>query len=352
MNIESLAASLRDSAGTDKELEWPTSGLRVLREAGCFKHIVPRKLGGEGAASADQLAVYETIARERVALALILTQHDAAVEVLSDATSDSIASEILTACVDGDELLTVGISQVTTSRRHGRAAMRAEHSSEGFILDGIMPWVTSAPQANHIVTAAVFEDGQQILVCVPTRTKGIEIREPMELLALQASWTSEVRCQSLQVPPPWVLRGPMESVLSRRAPVKGLTVSSVGMGMAGALLREVRQLADKLPGAEILLAETIEPRYQAVRQGLLGAAGSLHDPAAESPAIAIRADVNGVINQLSATLMTLAKGTGFLLTADTQRLLREAAFFLVWSAAPPVQIETLNRIWDVTSHDN
>ncbi len=102
--------------------------------------------------------------------------------------------------------------------------------------------------------------------------------------------------------------------------------------MAGALLREVRELGDKLPGAEALLKETIEPRFHSAWRKLLRAASSLHDPASETPAVAIRADVNAIINRLAATLMTLAKVTGFLSTRPTQRLVREAAFFLVWSA--------------------
>ncbi len=290
--------------------------------------------------------MYEAIATGSVSLALILTQHDAAAEVLAVAEPESIAAEILKKCASGEELLTVGISQVTTSRRHGQAAMRAARDGEDFVLNGIMPWVTSARRADHIVTAAVLEDGQQLLACVPTNVSEISVLDPMELLALQSSWTSEVRCDGLRIPRAWVLRGPMESVLTRRAPVKGLTVSSVGIGMAGALLREVRELADKLPGTESLLKEAIEPRYDAARRKLMDAASLLHDPASESPAVQIRAEVNAIISRLAATLMTLAKGTGFLLSQPTQRLVREAAFFLVWSAAPAVQVETLHRIWD------
>ncbi len=351
MNLESLTSQLRAVTKSDDEQNWPTEGVRVLSEAGCFKHIVPRQFGGEGAEPAAQLAAYAAIANASVTLALILTQHDAAAEVLVAAGAESVAAKILKECASGEKLLTVGISQVTTSRRHGRAAMRAQRDGEGFVLDGVMPWVTSARRADHIVTAAVLDDGQQLLACVPTDAHGISILEPMRLLALQSSWTSEVRCEAIQVPRSWVLRGPMESVLARRAPVKGLTVSSVGIGMACALLREVHELADKLPGADTLLQETIEPRYHAVRGKLMDAAGSLHDPASESPAVAIRADVNAIVNGLAATLMTLAKGTGFLSTRPTQRLLREAAFFLVWSAAPAVQMETLCRIWDAPSPD-
>ncbi len=351
MNLESLTSRLLAVTKTDDEQNWPAEGLRVLSEGGCFKHIVPRQFGGEGAEPAAQLAAYEAIASTSVTLALILTQHDAAAEVLRAAADESVAVEVLKKCASGEELLTVGISQVTTSRRHGRAALRAQRDGDGFLLDGVMPWVTSARRADHIVTAAVLDDGQQLLVCVPTDARGISLLEPMQLLALQSSWTSEVRCEAVQAPRSWVLRGPMESVLARRAPVKGLTVSSVGIGMASALLREVHELADQLPGADTLLRETIEPRYHAARRKLFDAAGSLHDPASESPAVAIRADVNAIVNRLAATLMTLAKGTGFLLTRPAQRLLREAAFFLVWSAAPAVRMETLCRIWDAPSQD-
>jgi hypothetical protein len=45
------------------------------------------------------------------------------------------------------------------------------------------------------------------------------------------------------------------------------------------------------------------------------------------------------------------RGTGFLSTGRTQRLIPEAASLLVWSAAPAVEMETLYRIWGVSSPD-
>ncbi|MCP4859431.1 MAG: acyl-CoA/acyl-ACP dehydrogenase [Fuerstiella sp.] len=351
MNLKTLTSRLLAVAAVPNEQSWPAEAVRVLRDTGCFRHVVPQRFGGDGAGPAAQLAVYEAAATGNLPATLILTQHDAAVEVLAAAAPESIATDILKECVSGEELLTVGISQITTSRRHGRAAMRAQSDGDGdgdgFVLDGVMPWVTSAQRANHIVTAAVLDDGRQLLACVPTNTPEISIQEPMQLLALQSSWTSEVRCDRLRISRPWVLRGPAESVLSRRTPVKGLTVSSVGLGMAAALLREVHALASTLPGADILLKDTIEPRYNAIRRGLQDAAGSLDAPAAERPTETLRSDVNVIVNHLAATLMTLAKGTGFLSTRPTQRLVREAAFFLVWSADPTVRIKTLHRIWDV-----
>ena len=211
MDLTSLTSRLRAATETDDEQSWPRAGVRVLREAGCFRNVLPLHLGGNEADPPAQLATYEAAANGSVTPALILTQHDAAAEVLAAASTKSEAADVLKQCVTGDGLLTVGISQITTSRRHGRVAMRARHDGDGFVLDGIMPWVTSAPRASHIVTAAVLDDGRQILACVPTDAPGIWVGPPMELLALQGSCTCEVRCDWVQLTQSLILRGPMES---------------------------------------------------------------------------------------------------------------------------------------------
>ena len=72
--------------------------------------------------------------------------------------------------------------------------MRATRKNGDLILDGFMPWVTSARYADWIVTGAVLEDGQQILACIPTDMDGVVVEEPMRFMALNASCTSQVRC--------------------------------------------------------------------------------------------------------------------------------------------------------------
>src|SRR5206468_2065203 len=95
---------------------------------------------------------------------------------------------------DDEAFATVGVSQLTTSRRHGAQALRASKLADGYRLDGVMPWVTGAEMADVIVTGAVFEDGRQLLVALPTDRPGLDVRPPFPLAALQASCTSEVVC--------------------------------------------------------------------------------------------------------------------------------------------------------------
>ena len=55
--------------------------------------------------------------------------------------------ELLPALVSGESFATVGISHLTTSRRHlGRPALAARETADGFELDGFSPWVTGGAQ--------------------------------------------------------------------------------------------------------------------------------------------------------------------------------------------------------------
>ena len=56
--------------------------------------------------------------------------------------------------------------------------------------------------------------------------------------------------------------------------------------------------------------------------------------------------VNDLLIRLAVTLMTLEKGSGYLANRPAERLLREAVFFLVWSAPPAVQTGTLRALWN------
>src|SRR5438046_2666390 len=83
----------------------------------------------------------------------------------------------------------------TTSRQHVKPALVAKGSGDSFILDGVMPWVTGAPEADHFITGAVLEDGRQVLAVLPSELPGVSVGPPLELMALQGSLTAEVRCE-------------------------------------------------------------------------------------------------------------------------------------------------------------
>src|SRR5256885_14610596 len=76
-----------------------------------------------------------------------------------------------------------------------------------------MPWVTGAIRADHFLPGAVLEDGRQILAALPRALPGVDVAVPLDLMALEGSLTTEVRCQDVRLGRDWLLAGPAEGVM-------------------------------------------------------------------------------------------------------------------------------------------
>jgi alkylation response protein AidB-like acyl-CoA dehydrogenase len=345
MDLEQLTRRLRELDDGGDEAAWPEQSVRAIADAGCFANTVPKRFGGRQATPREKVESYEAVAAGSLTLALILTQHDAACELLADCENESLPPKLLPTCAVGETLLTVGISQLTTSRQGGEPAMRAESVENGLALTGVMPWVTSSPRADYVVTGAVLPDNRQILACLPLNAPGVVVHDPMRFMALNASLTGRVQCNRVIVDREHLLRGPCEQALARRAPVKSLTVSSVGIGVSRALFDAIEARRDTLANADKLIDSTIAPAFHAIRARLHRAADVLVDPGEGFPAVELRVALNSLVVRLAATCLTLAKGTGYAAEHPVQRLCREAMFFLVWSAPATIQLGTLEQLW-------
>ncbi len=345
MDSKQLTVEIQSVAHGLNESLWPTDVLEIIKIRKLFGNSIPARYGGMGASPVERVRIYEAVARGHMGTALILTQHDGACELLADCDNEALAESLLPRLASGDVLATVGISQLTTSRQGGAPAMGAVADGDDFLMTGVMPWVTSARHADYIVSGALLDDGQQFLACIDTKSEGLQVEEPIELLGLTGSMTSAVRCEGLRVTRSELMRGPMEKALGRRSTVKSMTVSSCGMGMAGALLDLCQSLSAKTQALAEIVEGPILQRYEKVRTRFYQAADSLNDPAAEVPAMDVRVEVNDLISRLALSLMNVLKGSGYVVSHPGQRLVREAMFFLVWSTPVSVQAKTMTRLW-------
>lgn len=336
----------------DRSGDWPEKSVALIANAGAWTWNLPSEYGGDPVSHRDLLRIYEAISAGCVSTALISTQRDGAVELIAGSDNATLKKRYLPPLAKGDIYTTVGISQLTTSKRGaGKALMTATPDGDGFRLTGMMPWATGAERANIIVTGAVLPDGKQILACVPTDRSGLTVDRPDKLFVLNHSRTSCVHCNNYRVNSDEVIRGPMERVLSIRTPVKPLVTSACGIGAATALHGALLELpAD----ARDPFREVVDPlidRYKSVRDSLYAAADQVDDPEFETPSTQVRVKVNELLMRLAITTLTLSKGSAFLQSRPIQRHVREALFFLVWSATGQTQLETLTRLMGPLSTD-
>jgi alkylation response protein AidB-like acyl-CoA dehydrogenase len=234
-------------------------------------------------------------------------------------------------------------------------ALTAELEGEKIILNGTLPWVTGAAQADHIVTGAVCEDGRQILLVLPRQTSGVRVEPPLDLMALAGSVTSEIQCSHVELDRKWLLAGPTERVMSQgKGGTGGLETSCLALGLVGAALDYLRkESADRPELARGLVRLDFE--FQELRKEMYRLAGGDAESsqssggrgsrrAAPDAAIALRGRANTLVLRATQTALTAAKGAGFLRRHPAQRWARQAMFFLVWSCPRPAAEATLSYL--------
>lgn len=326
--------------------EWPERSLAHLTAAGAWGWMVPTAYGGMELALVPQLQAYEAVAAGCMSSLLILSQRDGACELLTSAQNDRLKGELLPRLAANEIMASVGISQITTSHQAGKPALAAEPNGDGFRLRGFMPWVTSAEKCDVIVAGAALPDDRQVLVVVGTDLPGVQIDRAMSLMALESTRTAEVHCRDVAIDGSCVLSPPAEKALSRTSPVKIWTVVASGIGLAGAMIRLVCGHAEKTDGVLREQAEELVSRYQAVRERMYKCAVQLAG-AEKGPSITgVRVAVNDLLVRLAVATLIYAKGSGYIRQRDAQRLVREAMFFLVWSAPEDIRTQTLAGFLD------
>jgi len=340
-------------AQADSESEsidtWPEALWKILGDHGTFYWLIPECFGGEGVDRVTLLDRYMAIAQGSLTAAFMLSQHDAAlrrmIPLALEAPQGSEGSPAWWLRKIATERLgvTIGISHLTTSIRRGERAMSAQPLADGgFLLDGSMPWVTGAERAACIVTGGTLEDGRQILCVVPANRKGLKVLTPEPLAALNASRTSEVRCDQVAVRAHEVLAGPIMNVITSRQAggTGGLETSALALGQARAAI-EALKLEDQ---ARFSLEEPVESLVkegECSRRMIMDTGGEAGSPITPEQ---VRRRANALVTRATQACLIARRGSGFLLADPAQRWARQALFFLVWSCPRPVATASLREL--------
>jgi alkylation response protein AidB-like acyl-CoA dehydrogenase len=327
-----LAVLAAGADRADASSDWPAASWRRLAEAGVLAWSVPAAHGGAGLPPAELLAGYERLAGACLTTAFILTQREGAVRRLLAGSNTALAASWLPALARGERFATVGLSQLTTSRQHQAPALRATADGAGFHLDGLIPWVTGADQADLIIIGATLADGRQVLLGLPARHPGVALGPPLPLMALAGSRTCQVHCNGVTLPAEALLAGPAERVMAGKAgSVGGLETSCAALGHAGAAIDYLHDEASRRQEL-VSIAERFERARLAARARLHALAGRTPTP---EETVALRVECTRLALQASQVALTTAKGAGFVVPHPAQRWARQALFFLVWSCPRP-----------------
>ncbi len=327
---EQLAAKTAD---LDATTQWPEAQLELCSRYGVYQWFMPRAWGGLEWSDSDIIRGYLKLSAACLTTTFIITQRSGACRRIVDSEHQRLKARLLPGLNSGATFGTVGISHLTTSRRHlAEPAMRAEETRDGFVLDGYSPWVTGAQFADIIVLGATLADGQQVLIALPGGLEEVAVSPPHRFAGLTSSFTGELQCHRLRLGREWLLAGPAENVMAAGgANTGGLQTSTLAVGLAHSAIKylenEARERSDlKKPAAEL------RREHSALQSDLLAIARG--KPVCTNEALRARANSFGL--RATQAALAAAKGSGYVVGHPAGRMAREALFFLVWSCPQPV----------------
>jgi alkylation response protein AidB-like acyl-CoA dehydrogenase len=323
----------------DSSGHWPAEQLQLCGEYGVYQWFIDPAWGGQAWDHQSVLRGYLALAGACLTTTFILTQRDGACRRIQTSANEPLKARLLPALTTNNMFATVGISHLTTSRRHlATPVLRARRVAGGFELDGFSPWVTGGDNADCIVLGATLMDGdgatrEQLLAAVPTDLPGVKAAPPERLVGLSASHTGRFELDKTFIADELVLAGPVENVMSvgAGAGTGGLGTTTLALGLTKAALAfltgESQRRDDLRPPSDALADEALALEvdlFAAVR-------GQPHCSNDE-----LRQRANSLVLRAAQAALAAAKGSGYVAGHPAGRWCREALFFLVWSCPQPV----------------
>jgi citronellyl-CoA dehydrogenase len=193
--------------------EWEKAGIFPAHEL--FKKMgnqgflginKPEKFAGLGLDYSYAVAFCEALGASRSASVkmAIGVQTDMATPALARHGSDALREEFLRPSITGDYVACLGVSEVGAGSDVASIKTRARKDGGDYVIDGGKMWTTNGTQADWICLLANTGDGpvhrNKSLICVPMKTKGVEIARKLDKLGMRASDTAQIFFDGVRVP--------------------------------------------------------------------------------------------------------------------------------------------------------
>ena len=326
---------------------------QLLGESDVYRWFVAEEYGGFGWDTEQILLGYLELSKACLSTAFVLTQRSGAVKRISTSGNSRLKQSMLPDLAAGNIFSTVGISHLTTSRRHlGKPVLQAEKVDDGYILDGFSPWVTGVTFADSVIVGACLVDhpdpelnDAQILINVSTDLKGVSRPDPAQLVALTDSCTGQIRLDKVFVEEDQLVDGPVPNVMNQGSggSTGGLQTSTLAIGLSKAAIDYIEQESQVRDGISLPLSH-LQDQWQATYEYLFSVAKGENNCTNEQ----LRIQSNSLVLRSTQAALMVAKGVGYCKGHPVGRWCQEALFFLVWSCPQAVADSNLCELAQVT----
>jgi citronellyl-CoA dehydrogenase len=193
--------------------EWEEAGIfpahplfKKMGDLGFLGLTKPVEYGGQGLDYSYAVVMAEelgNIACGSVPMA-IGVQTDMATPALARFGSDEVKREFLVPSISGDYVACLGVSEVGAGSDVASIKTTARKDGGDYIINGGKMWTTSGTQADWMCLLANTAEGaphkNKSLICLPMKTKGVEIARKLDKLGMRSSDTAQIFFDNVRVP--------------------------------------------------------------------------------------------------------------------------------------------------------
>lgn len=320
--LRSAAAEI-DQHGVTREV------VGSLADAGYFT-------AGVEAAPAVVRELAELLASASGATWFVAAQHRSPTEAVRATENEALRKEWADALIQGSALGAVAFAHL---RRPGPPQVRAVADGSAWRVSGRLDWITSWGLADVLLLMAESDDGSVVQALLPAReTPGLQITGPLALAAMSGTATVGAVLDDLRVETGQVLNVCSKSSWLTADAQRIANASPAVFGLLRATLTALQESAHSrgVENAAALVYQWIEQT-----RDLRSRAYQLVDDVPAHERLDERLDLRArslvLLQQTAAALIAVQGGRAMLLSADAQRLAREALFMLVQAQSGPLR---------------
>ncbi len=319
--------------------------LAQLATTGYLGLGVPASLGGTDGELLDVVQAIATVSEQCLTSGFVFWCQRAFIEYLVASDNTWLQAEILPRVLKAELSGATGLSNAMKFLAGiEQLRLQANLDPTTVTLNGFLPWASNLrPEKFVVAIAAQTPDGQSLVVAVPAGASGLTRGEDLQLLGLQASWTSTLHFNSVQLPAQWIISDRATTFLPKIRPAFLLMQCGLAWGVARRSRHEITQsLNDKNSAA-------LSERFQQNSMTLLTLESQLRHLCSINVNDFALAQVRQLfelriaLTRLAVDLVQLeleAKGgAAYLKPSGTARRLREVSFLPVLTPSL-VQLET------------
>jgi citronellyl-CoA dehydrogenase len=193
--------------------QWEKDGIfpahelfKKMGDLGFLGLTKPEKWGGAGLDYSYSVVMAEELGHINcggVPMA-IGVQTDMATPALGRFGDDYVCENFLKPSISGDYVACLGVSEVGAGSDVASVKTTARKDGSDYIINGGKMWTTNGTQADWMCLLANTSDGDphrnKTLICLPMKTKGVQIARKLDKLGMHSSDTAQVMFDDVRVP--------------------------------------------------------------------------------------------------------------------------------------------------------